>query len=192
MIFCDECGRNQTKINCIHQATLSQTEKLLIMMLVTGLPIGLFVLLPHFYLSLDRGYLLYGYLSVMVILVLFTFFGRTFKRPYLPYFFHCHQHKHRSLTVLKTWFPLCARCLGIVFGSLLTFVLIHFNSPWYFYLLSGLPLIIDGLFQQYSDYQSTNQRRFLTGLLFGPTFVFAYSYVMYLFIQLLNYLNPFL
>lgn len=42
-----------------------------------------------------------------------------------------------------------------------------FQMSWYGYVVLMIPLIIDGFVQLKTQYQSTNARRFVTGVLFG-------------------------
>lgn len=49
-----------------------------------------------------------------------------------------------------------------------------------YFLLGIIPLAIDGFYQYFSRYTSTNKRRFITGLLFGPALIVLSSHY-YLF-----------
>ena len=87
---------------------------------------------------------------------------------WLPIIFGCHCRSDRSFYWKGTQFPICARCTGELVGILLcpvTFPLISW-SPWIFAALM-LPMILDGIIQMLTSYESNNRRRFLTGLLFG-------------------------
>jgi uncharacterized membrane protein len=81
----------------------------------------------------------------------------------------CHRLPERSFSFRGHLFPLCARCTGIVAGSVLApaaFFTGHAPEP----LLAALfllPLIADGLMQRMKWRQSTNNLRFVTGMLFG-------------------------
>lgn len=84
--------------------------------------------------------------------------------------FHlCHQRKDRSFSWKGKYFPLCARCTGIHLGYL-SMLLFAFNiwhlNLWISMLLMSLTYI-DGWLQAYHGIESTNSRRFLTGLLSG-------------------------
>ena len=64
--------------------------------------------------------------------------------------------------------PLCARDTALVVGLLLVplfYRLIRYSGPWL--LLTILPLAIDGTLQLFTDYESTNVVRALTGLIAG-------------------------
>ncbi len=82
----------------------------------------------------------------------------------------CHQMPERSFFVRGYQFPLCARCTGIFAGHMAGFVLAHFiYSPWI--LLCMIPMAVDGTVQYFSNYESTNRRRFITGFLYGLAFM---------------------
>lgn len=93
--------------------------------------------------------------------------------------YFCHQKPERSFFLGDYQFPFCARCTGIVFGFLISLILAQFIG---FPFISGIfllfiPMIIDGLMQRYTDYESNNLRRLITGFLFG----FTYVYIFYMF-----------
>ena len=98
---------------------------------------------------------------------------------YLPILFGCHCRADRSFHFRGRKFPVCARCTGEGTGFLLaavTFWIGHPSVPLLFLLL--IPMILDGALQQRTSYESTNIRRFITGLLFGygATLLFILSY----------------
>ena len=92
----------------------------------------------------------------------------------------CHQKEERCLRFYGQPMPLCSRCLGfyifllfaiiiallaeIVFGAIraippMTMIII--------FCLSQLPLVVDGTLQYKTRYQSTNIKRFITGMISG-------------------------
>lgn len=81
----------------------------------------------------------------------------------------CHQIPERCFTVNGYTFPLCARCTGTTLGELAACVTALFGiviSPF----LSTVMLIIMGLdwgIQYFGIRESTNVRRFITGILGG-------------------------
>ena len=79
----------------------------------------------------------------------------------------CHQMPERSFFVGSRQFPLCARCTGIAAGHVLGAVVSFFRPVSFGFLLGTLPLMIDGITQQITSYESTNRRRLWTGLLYG-------------------------
>ena len=93
---------------------------------------------------------------------------RAFIYKWLPIFFGCHCRKERSFHFRGIQFPICARCTGELVGMILFFCL----CAWYIpnlglTVLLMIPLLIDGFLQFLTSYESTNSRRFVTGLLFG-------------------------
>ena len=79
----------------------------------------------------------------------------------------CHQMPERSFFVGGYQLPLCARCTGIVIGHLLGIAASFFRMDSFLSLIGTLPLMIDGMVQKYTSYESTNMRRLITGILYG-------------------------
>ena len=87
---------------------------------------------------------------------------------WLPIFFGCHCRPDRSFHVGGRQFPLCARCTGELVGMVaagISYALVHPGLGLSALLL--LPMVADGGVQAVTKYESTNFRRFVTGLLFG-------------------------
>ncbi|MEC9485436.1 MAG: DUF2085 domain-containing protein [Candidatus Izemoplasma sp.] len=191
-MFCRQCGRDIKENACIHAVPLKVFERIILISIMMFLSMSAFIILPKVYLPLSHHAVLYGYFALSSVLVFVTLLGYILKRPYLAALFNCHQKSSRSLSMLTRLFPICVRCLGIMVGIAMTGILIYWQIYYWVYLILGLPLVIDGYLQHNSHYQSTQIKRFITGLLFGPTVVLIYSMALYLLIILLNYLNPFL
>lgn len=87
---------------------------------------------------------------------------------WLPIIFGCHCREDRSFYYKGEKFPICARCTGELVG-----IVISMFSCFFFRLsiLSSvfllIPMIIDGIVQLKTSYESNNRRRFITGFLFG-------------------------
>ena len=82
--------------------------------------------------------------------------------------------------------PLCARCTGILFGQLFSVpfaVLYHDVSPLVLLILV-FPLILDGVVQYVTNYESTNLRRLLTGIMYGIGMVLFIAKTIYTFLIL--------
>lgn len=99
---------------------------------------------------------------------------------WLPIVMGCHCRPDRSFFWRGRQFPVCARCTGQLLGVLaipLTCWAGHPPVPVLFALL--LPMVLDGVIQLKTSYESTNVRRLITGFLFGYCFVllFALSHV---------------
>ncbi|WP_099467235.1 DUF2085 domain-containing protein [Konateibacter massiliensis] len=84
----------------------------------------------------------------------------------------CHQMPERSFFYKGYQFPVCARCTGVILSAILaSVVFIKKRIPIrYCLLMSGVMLTDWGL--QYAQIcESTNRRRFITGMIGG----FGYS-----------------
>ncbi|MCI9136929.1 MAG: DUF2085 domain-containing protein [Lachnospiraceae bacterium] len=97
---------------------------------------------------------------------------------FLRIFFGCHARPDRSFYFRGKQFPICARCTGELAGILsgipIAFILGY--PSFGVVILMMLPLVADGFLQRLTSYESTNTRRFLTGILFGIAFIFAFIY----------------
>ena len=87
---------------------------------------------------------------------------------WLPIICGCHCREDRSFHYKGRPFPVCARCTGEVTGVLAAVCSVAFWHPpvWVAALLL-VPMVADGVIQARTSYESTNPRRFVTGLLFG-------------------------
>ena len=80
----------------------------------------------------------------------------------------CHQRADRSFFIGNYQFPLCARCTGIVISSIIGYFIFFLKSPKIrMGLFLIIPMAIDGTIQLAKIKESTNRRRFITGLLGG-------------------------
>lgn len=110
---------------------------------------------------------------------------------------NCHQKYYRSYSINGNQMPLCARCVGMFLGFTAGFLMMSFvrggkelkdlllelvnldtdlseKKKLIILILLGsvfaLPMILDGGLQAISDYESFNEFRTFTGLLFGVGF----------------------
>lgn len=92
----------------------------------------------------------------------------------------CHKKPERSFFFRDYQFPFCARCTGIILGFILGLIIVHLTSFFENYLIFilFLPMIVDGLVQKITDYESNNLRRVKTGFIFA----FAYVNICYMFL----------
>ena len=100
---------------------------------------------------------------------------------WLPIIFGCHCREDRSFYWHGKKFPICARCTGELGGILIGAVSCFFLRPSLkTAIILMVPMVADGLIQSLSHYESTNPKRFITGLLFGYGFfmVFAVTTIM--------------
>ena len=81
----------------------------------------------------------------------------------------CHQIPERSFCIKGYIFPLCARCTGVFIGQLSAVILFIFGIRLSFFVCAVLLLVmgIDWYIQFIGIYQSTNNRRFITGIMGG-------------------------
>lgn len=78
----------------------------------------------------------------------------------------------RSFFIRGYQMPVCARCFGIMLGEVAAIPSAFFLSLNVFSLLILMvPMALDGGIQYKTSYRSTNPRRFITGFLFGFSFV---------------------
>ena len=97
---------------------------------------------------------------------------------WLPIIFGCHCRPERSFFFRGRQLPLCARCTGELLG-----ILAAVGSWWLWRpsavlaLVLLVPLVVDGLVQLCTAYESRNYRRLWTGVLFryGLTALFFLS-----------------
>ncbi len=84
-------------------------------------------------------------------------------------FVTCHRLPERSFFWRRRQFPVCARCTGIHIGYI-SYPFFLFNIwvlPLWVAIFLMLPTILDGLAQAFLNVESTNWRRFSTGLIAG-------------------------
>lgn len=87
---------------------------------------------------------------------------------WLPIICGCHCREERTFHYKGERFPICARCTGELVGMVIsTFSCFFFRLPLLLAILIMLPMIVDGLLQMFTAYESNNLRRFITGFLFG-------------------------
>ncbi len=83
-------------------------------------------------------------------------------------FMGCHQRADRSFHIGKYQCPLCARCTGVVSGTIFVYfnfkrVRVNKCMP----ILLILPMAADGIVQYFTKYESNNIRRVNTGFFAG-------------------------
>lgn len=105
---------------------------------------------------------------------------------------YCHRKPERSFFWKGKQFPVCARCTGIHVGYL-SFPIFLFGItqiPFWITLLMILPTYIDGTIQAYWDLESTNSRRFITGIISGIGSMSLISHIgIFIGKLILNFLN---
>lgn len=92
---------------------------------------------------------------------------------WLPIFFGCHCRSDRSFHYNGKKFPICSRCTGELAGILISCATYGFFKPSiYIACILMIPMVIDGFSQLLTSYESRNNRRFLSGIMFGYAFAF--------------------
>ncbi len=90
----------------------------------------------------------------------------------MRFFSHtCHQKASRSYFIKNYQMPICARCLGLTIGYILGFCFFNSSINIIAYILLIIPLIIDGLLQLKTNYESTNLKRLITGIFAGIGYI---------------------
>ena len=87
---------------------------------------------------------------------------------WLPIIFGCHCREDRSFYYKGEKFPICARCTGELVGIIVSIITcLFFRLNLFFSVFILVPMIIDGVIQMMTSYESNNKRRFVTGFFFG-------------------------
>lgn len=83
--------------------------------------------------------------------------------------FGCHRRPDRSFFFNGKQFPVCARCTGMGIGYIAGIInaILNHAIAHYWYLPLLIPMLLDGIVQRCTSYESTNLRRVLTGFLGG-------------------------
>ncbi|MFP4286702.1 MAG: DUF2085 domain-containing protein [Candidatus Izemoplasmataceae bacterium] len=194
MSSCHACGRplQHDNCTCLHTNPLKKSEVFFILFLLMSVPAFTYAYLSHDTPIFSLNYLFIGSIILSSILVLLTMMDYMLKRPYLAMVFGCHQFISRTIILFKYPLPLCARCTGIYLGVIFSIIVFYiFDLGLLLSLLFGIPLIIDGYLQKKKNISSNNTRRFITGLLFGITFVALYSAYNASLVYLLKLIFPF-
>lgn len=99
---------------------------------------------------------------------------------WLPIVFGCHCKPERSFHFHGKQFPICARCTGELIGIVAALLCcFFFRPPVLVSAILLIPMIIDGMVQHFTRYESNNLTRVVTGTLFGfgITMLFAMSII---------------
>jgi len=109
--------------------------------------------------------------------------------------FICHQEEGRCFRFRDKPMPLCSRCFGFyifIAAAALTYVIVEnlrgitkeidLVTAFIFFLSMQFPMIIDGTLQYKTRYESTNTRRFITGMISGLGFGVIIAWSLYFFV----------
>lgn len=100
----------------------------------------------------------------------------------------CHQEPEKSFKIKNYRFPICARCTGIITSFLIALIFIKLSIKINMILsivFLGI-MFLDWLIQFLKIKESTNTRRFITGLIGGFGMSFFYYYIICFFIIFLS------
>lgn len=190
-MYCSKCGRliEGKQCTCLKTKVIRRMDALLIYISLIFFPMFLIVRRANIKGIDNVNYFFIVSVTLAVILSFLTILTIITKKSYLALFFGCHQKIDRSFTLNKRVMGICSRCFGIycgVFLSLLIFV--YFESVWMIILV--IPLVFDGVMQEKTSYNSNNTTRFITGILFGVSFVYLFAQYNYFIFTLFNSLMP--
>lgn len=95
----------------------------------------------------------------------------------------CHQLAHRSFFYKEYQFPVCARCTGVIISSIIAMIMFFFYPiNFLIAILLSFIMFIDWFIQYIEIKESTNTRRFATGILGGYGFMtlqmYFYTYII--------------
>ncbi len=80
----------------------------------------------------------------------------------------CHQKIERSFCIRGKQFPVCARCTGVLVGNLIAYIVFFiYMLPINIYVLGCVVIFLDWIIQYLGIKESTNIRRFITGIIGG-------------------------
>lgn len=100
----------------------------------------------------------------------------------------CHSIPERCFVYKNHHLPICSRCTGILFGGVLSLICFSIFNLYFSFqtsLILMVPMIIDGGLQYLNYFISNNNRRFLTGILFGiGTVIFCQNLIQLLIIYI--------
>ena len=87
---------------------------------------------------------------------------------WLPRICACHCRADRSFFWKGRQFPVCARCTGTLLGTAAGLLsCLFWLPPMWLTTVCMAPMVLDGVVQMRTAYESCNRRRLWTGLLFG-------------------------
>lgn len=91
----------------------------------------------------------------------------------------CHQRPDRSFFIKNYQFPLCARCTGLVVGYIIAIIILVFYQINFVVCMAMCAIMyLDWKIQDLKIRESTNYRRFVTGIICGIGYIHFISLVM--------------
>ena len=98
----------------------------------------------------------------------------------------CHQRSDRSFFLRGKQFPVCARCTGVLTGLIAGIIIaIATKCNYYgYFLVLLIPMIVDGTVQQFTNYESNNILRLITGFFGGIGIIYIFLTIHFLTVRL--------
>lgn len=100
----------------------------------------------------------------------------------------CHQRSDRSFFVKGYQLPICARCTGVLMGYVLALPIILFlkSSIWIYISIPFCVIMFSDWYIQFLRIkESTNLRRFITGILGGIGIILIFALIIIKIINIL-------
>lgn len=120
-----------------------------------------------------------------------NFINKIISRTYYSFFIWghragCHQRADRSFFYKNYQFPVCARCTGVLLGYVLAVVFfLIWKTKCFPSSFVCIFMLIDWLIQYLNIKESTNTRRFATGILGGYGILMFQIWIFMIFINLI-------
>jgi len=106
------------------------------------------------------------------------------RKGFFDYLFLCHKIPSRSFFYRGKQFPICSRCTGLFIGYVIGIVCLILSIfmpfliiKFWITLILIIPTVVDGSIQYFTNYESNNLKRLMTGILSGIGVIFFLYYV---------------
>ena len=183
IMYCTYCGRDEgNQCHCHYNKKIHTAEGWILLIIFLMIP---FVTSALLLLNDNYSWPSFARLTTLGVsgyLIIIAFLTWIFKKSYLALFFGCHQKIERTYKIFGHPLNICARCTGIYTGVLMVNLIFLVIQPSIVLLILSLPLILDGLIQKKTSYVSTNLRRLMTGILFGPSLILIFAGIHHMII----------
>ena len=151
----------------------------------------IYVLFFIFYLIFYSLIILAPYFSYLYSITNFLPYKLISDTIYLIFSIMCHQLPQRSYFIFGYKMAVCARCFGIYTGMLIGTIIYPFIKKLSdfkipnikYYIISLIPMAIDGTTQLIGLRESFNELRFITGFIAGFVSIF---YFLPIFLNFIN------
>ncbi len=177
-MYCKSCGRklnHAVRCICLSRSPLNRLEICLLFAIMVFLPVLAYSNTEGAFIRYFKNITLYfsGFLLTISIASVIR------KRSYTAFIFGCHQYISRTLKHSERSISICSRCAGIYIGIIFSILWVHLDVSLYYFLLLSIPMLMDGMLQCKTSYESNNSIRLITGFLSAPTILLTYSAFWY-------------